>query len=359
MVEQADPADLVLAAGSRWSGLRCAPRCPVPRRSCAGSRRRPGRSARSSGAGRRARRRPAARRPAARGRPPARAARRRSRPPGGGRRAGRSRSSPRVSSMVRKANTPGSSSPSSVRSPSMGGMNDRLPVAMISTSYGVTWPSSPKTTLANRSIRVTRTPACRVMSFSTYQRQAVEEDVRVGLLARTARGEHDPVVVAVRLVAEHGDGELFRAAAGEDLLDGAGAGHAVADDDQVRRVSARPAISSSSSVDAVVDRTRHQTSTRPTSTTTDAGQALGRRDVQLDDGAALEVLDDPQRHVHVGLGADREVAHRHAVAHQHQRRPARRRCCRRGSTAPGRPTVRHDVAQRGVQRRRLVDARPR
>jgi hypothetical protein len=41
---------------------------------------------------------------------------------------------PRVSSMVRKAKTPGSSSWSSVRRPSMAGMNDRLPVAMISTS---------------------------------------------------------------------------------------------------------------------------------------------------------------------------------------------------------------------------------
>ena len=51
----------------------------------------------------------------------------------------------------------------------MAGMNDRLPVAMISTSYGVTVPSSAKTSLANRSIRVARTPACRVMSFSTYQ----------------------------------------------------------------------------------------------------------------------------------------------------------------------------------------------
>lgn len=47
-------------------------------------------------------------------------------------------------------------------------MNARLPVAMISWSYGVADPSSPKTTLANRSIRSIRTPACRVMSFSTY-----------------------------------------------------------------------------------------------------------------------------------------------------------------------------------------------
>ena len=53
--------------------------------------------------------------------------------------------------------------------PSIGGMKARLPVAMISWSYGVVDPSSPNTTLANRSIRSIRTPACRVMSFSTYQ----------------------------------------------------------------------------------------------------------------------------------------------------------------------------------------------
>ena len=46
--------------------------------------------------------------------------------------------------------------------------------------------------------------------------------------------EHDPVVVAVGLVAEHGDVELLGATAGQDLLDGAGAGHAVADHDQPR-----------------------------------------------------------------------------------------------------------------------------
>ena len=45
--------------------------------------------------------------------------------------------------------------------------------------------------------------------------------------------QHDPVVVSVRLVTEHGDLEHFRAAAAEDLLDGAGAGHAVADHHQL------------------------------------------------------------------------------------------------------------------------------
>ena len=50
----------------------------------------------------------------------------------------------------------------------MVGMNDRLPVAMINTSYGVTCPSLENTSLANRSIFSTRTPACRVISFSSY-----------------------------------------------------------------------------------------------------------------------------------------------------------------------------------------------
>ena len=93
VVQQPDAADLVLAHDRGGPGLGVHLDAERSRRSCAGSRRRPGRSGRSSGAGRRAPRRPAARRPAARGRPPGRAGRRRSRPPGGGRRAGRSRSS--------------------------------------------------------------------------------------------------------------------------------------------------------------------------------------------------------------------------------------------------------------------------
>ena len=76
--------------------------------------------------------------------------------------------------MVRNAKTPAAAAcPAPVEGasayiPSIGGRNERLPVARISWSYGVTWPSSEKTTLANRSIRVTRTGACRSMPFSTY-----------------------------------------------------------------------------------------------------------------------------------------------------------------------------------------------
>ena len=44
--------------------------------------------------------------------------------------------------------------------------------------------------------------------------------------------EHDAVVVAVWLVADHRDEELITTTAGEDLLDGARAGHPVADHDE-------------------------------------------------------------------------------------------------------------------------------
>ncbi len=47
-------------------------------------------------------------------------------------------------------------------------MKELLPVAMISWSYGVMRPSSENTSLACRSILVTRMPACRVMPFSAY-----------------------------------------------------------------------------------------------------------------------------------------------------------------------------------------------
>ena len=78
--------------------------------------------------------------------------------------------------MVRNAKTPGQQrAVVGAYMPSIGGMNERLPVAMISWSYGVTWPSSAKTTLANRSIRLTRTPACRVMSFSSYHRSVLRK----------------------------------------------------------------------------------------------------------------------------------------------------------------------------------------
>ena len=75
----------------------------------------------------------------------------------------------RVVERLRNPNTPRVSSVFDAHMPSMGGKNERLPVARTSVSYGVTEPSSPKTTLACRSMRTIRTPACSVMPFSSYQ----------------------------------------------------------------------------------------------------------------------------------------------------------------------------------------------
>jgi hypothetical protein len=62
--------------------------------------------------------------------------------------------------------------------------------------------------------------------------ELVEEDL-VRLLHPTQHvREQDPVVIAVRLVAEHGDVEELGATAAEDLLDSARTRHAVADDNQ-------------------------------------------------------------------------------------------------------------------------------
>ncbi len=72
----------------------------------------------------------------------------------------------------------------------------------------------------------------------------VEEDLVLVLAPGQHVGQQDPVVVAVRLVAEHGDRELLGAAALEDLLDRTGAGHAVADHHQPARPSGRASASS-------------------------------------------------------------------------------------------------------------------
>ena len=213
--------------------------------------------------------------------------------------AARSRSMSRVSSIVRKPKTPVRSRRRSRACPRSCGKNgtaaggdDQLVVAGHAAVVGVrpAWRSGR--------CGSTRTPACSVMPLSAYQRSGLRKISRRRPRRRTARGEHDPVVVAVRLVAEHRDVELLAAAAGEDLLDRAGAGHAVADDDQplLRLVRPPPA------------RGRR----RPC-----RSSPSGRRDVQLEHGAVVQVLDDPQRDVHVGLRADREVAHRQPVADQH------------------------------------------
>ena len=61
----------------------------------------------------------------------------------------------------------------------------------------------------------------------------IDDDVVEALVARQHAGEHDAVVVHMRLGAEHGDAIAVRLVTGQQFLDRAHAGHAVADDDEM------------------------------------------------------------------------------------------------------------------------------
>ena len=124
---------------------------------------------------------------------------------------------PVQSSMPRKANTPGRRVPLSSHAPSIGGMKARLPVAISRVSYSSCTPLSAVTMRAARSMCVTRAPLCRVMSVVLVPVQRVDVDLAHLLRAAQDVGQHDAVVVAVGLVAEHRDAELVRAAAGQAL----------------------------------------------------------------------------------------------------------------------------------------------
>src|SRR4029077_17039452 len=63
-----------------------------------------------------------------------------------------------------------------------------------------------------------------------------------------------------------GDGELFCAAPGEDLLDGTGTGHPVTDHDQFASGVCAIAVEGFLELCYRIIKNRHQTSTRPTST---------------------------------------------------------------------------------------------
>ena len=90
------------------------------------------------------------------------------------------RSSSRVSSSVRKVNTP------SLSRPLMGGIHAELPVASSSVSYGVTLPSSPVTVFADR-IDVDDADAdAKVDLVAPIPLERVDDDVVGALLA----GEH-------------------------------------------------------------------------------------------------------------------------------------------------------------------------
>ena len=200
-------------------------------------------------------------------------------------------------------------------------------------------PSAACTSLAAVSIRSTRTPARRVHAVVGVPVVAVEDDVVLVLLAGQHGRQHDPVVVAVRLLAEDGDRELLAAAALEHLLDQAGAGHPVADDDQPR-----PGVEPSSSRCSAAStpsgrppRTAVITSTRPRSTTsspvTPSGAAACSSTTVPPSGprppAAARARRPSRR-----SGTSASARRRGPAA----RRPARRWSCRRGSTAPG-PTA--------------------
>ena len=189
---------------------------------------------------------------------------------------------------------------------------------------------------------------------------AVEDDVVLVLLAGQHRRQHDPVVVAVRLVAEDGDPELLAAAALEHLLDEPGAGHAVADDDQPRagvevhvvEVDGRQAF------DAASQDRGHQTSTSPRSTTSSPVTPSGAAACSSTTHAAGQVLDHPERHVVVALRPDREPAHRLAVAQEQHVDELAGGVAAAEVQRLGRLPGRHGVAQRGVERAGLGQALP-
>src|SRR4051812_25074732 len=72
--------------------------------------------------------------------------------------------------------------------------------------------------------------------------------------------------------------------------------------------------------------------------------------MQLDDGAAGEVLDHPERHVHVALRTDREPPHRLAVAQQQGVDQLAGGVAAAEVQRLGRLAVGHRVLQRGVDR---------
>jgi hypothetical protein len=68
--------------------------------------------------------------------------------------------------------------------------------------------------------------------------QSVQHDVVERLLAGQHRREQDPVVVRMRLRAEHGHVTVVGRKS-EELFERAHAGHAIADDDQLHSSSPR------------------------------------------------------------------------------------------------------------------------
>ena len=136
--------------------------------------------------------------------------------------------------------------------------------------------------------------------------QRVEVDL-LGVLAREDVGEHDPVVVAVRLVTEHRDAGTARRRRGRGSP----------------RPRGRPPCRCRSRRGADArppgGRCHRHTSTSPRSTTTVPVSPSGAASCSSSTVPSSMSSTTRERDVRVGLGADREVAHRGAVADEHDR----------------------------------------
>ncbi len=202
---------------------------------------------------------------------------------------------------------------------------------------GVVVPSSACTRWANVSMPHHPHPGPQVDAVVGVPVQRVEIDLGRIIAAGKHIRQQDAVVVAVRLVAEDGDVENGR-----------------------RRPAAR--ISSTARMPAMplpttTSRCGHQISTRPRSTIDRAAAPRPvRRRSSSSTVSAEQILDHPQRDVGGALGGDREVAHRLSVAEQHHRDHLLGGVAAAEVHRLGGGAGRHHVAQRVVDRHRLVVA---
>src|SRR4029453_16378252 len=79
-----------------------------------------------------------------------------------------------------------------------------------------------------------------------------------------------------------------------------------------------------------------------------------RQQLQLNDRSAFDVLHDPQWHVNIAPGSDREVPHRYSVAHQHNGDQLISGVAAAEVERLADHSVRDEVAQVGADRDRLV-----
>ena len=137
-----------------------------------------------------------------------------------------------VSSSVRKPKTPSARVLSSAHSPVIGGKNDRLPVARISLSYRMRGAVVGVHHVGEGVDAHDADSGSQVDVVVGVPVQRIEVDLARIIASGKDIRQQDAVVVAVRLVAEHGDVEVLAAAPGQHLLDRADPGHTVAHDDE-------------------------------------------------------------------------------------------------------------------------------